>query len=66
MAFSDYKNISQVQKRFGIRYKEEDFVVIQAAEPSADFIAEFEFNKEYIDIYTKNIAVTVHSGYRNL
>ncbi|OQX23169.1 MAG: hypothetical protein BWK80_27390 [Desulfobacteraceae bacterium IS3] len=52
MAFSDYKNISQVQKRFGIRYKEEDFVVIQAAEPSADFIAEFEFNKEYIDIYT--------------
>ncbi len=53
MAFSDYKNISQVQKRFGIRYKEEDFIVVnEDVEPSPGFVKEFEFNKEHIDIYT--------------
>ena len=53
MAFSDYKNISQVQKRFGIRYKEEDFIVVQEdVGPSACFVEEFEFNTEHLDIYT--------------
>jgi len=53
MAFSDYKNISQVQKRFGIRYKEEDFIVVQEdVGPSAGFVEEFEFNTEHLDIYT--------------
>lgn len=53
MAFSDYKHISQVQKRFGIRYKEEDFIVLhEDIEPPPDFVREFEFNKEHIDIYT--------------
>ncbi len=53
MSFSDYKNISQVQKRFGIRYKEEDFIVVhEDVEPSPGFVEEFEFNREHIDIYT--------------
>lgn len=53
MAFSDYKNVSQVQKRFGIRYKEEDFIVPEEdVGPSAAFLEEFEFNKEHLDIYT--------------
>jgi len=53
MSFSDYKNISQVQKRFGIRYKEEDFIVAhEDVEPSPGFVEEFEFNREHIDIYT--------------
>ncbi len=53
MAFSDYENISQVQKRFAIRYKEEDFIVVQEdVGPSAGFVEEFEFNTEHLDIYT--------------
>ena len=52
MAFSDYKNISQTQKRFNIRYKEEDFILVHDVEPPAGFVEEFEFNKEHIDIYT--------------
>lgn len=57
MAFSDYKNISQVQERFGIIYREENFIVPDRdAEPSPGFIEEFEFNKEHIDIYTSEAA----------
>lgn len=53
MAFSDYKTISQVQKRFGIKYKEEDFIIgKEDAGPPASFLEEFEFNKVHIDIYT--------------
>ncbi|MCP4103962.1 MAG: hypothetical protein GY749_00255 [Desulfobacteraceae bacterium] len=53
MAFSDYKNISLTQKRFGIRYREDDFIAVKDdAEPDAGFVKEFEFNREHIDIYT--------------
>lgn len=51
MAFSDYKNIAQVQKEFGIKYQEESFIVAQAAPPSAHFQEEFEFTRENIDVY---------------
>lgn len=52
MAFSDYKNISQVQKEFGIKYREENFIVAQDIEPPAFFQKEFEFNRENIDVFT--------------
>ncbi len=53
MAFSDYKNISTAQKRFGIRYIEENFIRVRVdIKPSASFIEESEFNREHIDIHT--------------
>lgn len=52
MAFSDYKNISQVQKEFGIKYQEENFIAAQAIEPPASFREEFEFSRENIDVFT--------------
>ncbi len=58
MAFSDYKTISQVQKEFGIKYKEENFIVAQDNEPSVTFWKEFEFNRENIDIYTSEASRT--------
>jgi len=58
MAFSDYKNISQVQKEFGIRYKEESFIVAQRFEPPAHFQEEFEFNRQNIDVFTSEGART--------
>jgi hypothetical protein len=52
MAFSDYKNIAQVQKEFNIKYQEEDFIAAQEIAPPASFQAEFEFNRENIDVFT--------------
>lgn len=58
MAFSDYKNISQVQKEFGIKYTEESFLVVAPLEPSAHFRQEFEFDRENIDIFTSEASRT--------
>ncbi|MCI0488692.1 MAG: hypothetical protein L0229_19050 [Blastocatellia bacterium] len=58
MAFSDYKNIAQVQKEFGIRYQEENFIVAEDVTPSASFQKEFEFNRENIDVYTSEASRT--------
>ncbi len=52
MAFSDYKNIAQVQKEFLVKYQEENFIAAQEIEPSALFLKEFEFSLENIDVYT--------------
>ncbi len=37
MAFSDYKNIEQVQKKFHITYNEESFIQAQEREPPPFF-----------------------------
>ncbi len=58
MAFSDYKNIAQVQKEFGIKYEEEDFIQAQAVPPTPEFVAEFEFTRENIDVYTSEASRT--------
>lgn len=58
MAFSDYKNIGQVQKEFGIRYTEASFIQAEPLPPSAAFQAEFAFNRENIDIFTSEAART--------
>ncbi|MEP7337518.1 MAG: hypothetical protein ABI977_07215 [Acidobacteriota bacterium] len=52
MAFSDYKNISQVQKEFRIRYQEDNFIAAAETKPSPFFLKEFEFSLENIDVYT--------------
>jgi len=43
MAFSDYKNISQVQQQFRIIAQEERFLDAVAKEPSLQFILELLF-----------------------
>ena len=58
MAFSDYRNIAQVQKEFGIIYREESFILAEAREPSAFFREEFAFNRENIDIFTSEASRT--------
>jgi hypothetical protein len=58
MAFSDYKNISQVQKEFGIKYQEESFITRQPIHPSPYFREEFEFNQKNIDIFSSEAART--------
>ncbi|MGH9754393.1 MAG: hypothetical protein ACREA2_16565 [Blastocatellia bacterium] len=58
MAFSDYKNIAQVQKEFSIKYQEESFIVAQDVTPPAFFQKEFEFNRENIDVFTSEASRT--------
>jgi hypothetical protein len=58
MAFSDYKNISQVQKEFGIKYQEENFIAAQPVEPPPHFREEYEFNQKNIDVFTSEAART--------
>jgi hypothetical protein len=52
MAFSDYKNVAQVQKQFAIKYREENYIIAQDVELPQQFVKEFLFNRDNIDIYT--------------
>lgn len=58
MAFSDYKNVAQVQKEFNIQYQEATFVPIKTVTPTATFVNEFEFNQRNIDVYASEAART--------
>lgn len=58
MAFSDYKTISQVQREFGVKYEEENFIPVAELQPSAAFLAEFAFTLQNIDVYTSEAART--------
>ena len=51
MAFSDYKHISQVQQQFLITYQEERFLAADELAPPAQFLEEFAFNQQHLDIY---------------
>ena len=51
MAFSDFKALSEVQQKYKIKYTEDSFISNQALSPSDSFLADFEFNKENIDIF---------------
>jgi hypothetical protein len=56
MAFSDYRNMAEVQKQFQIKYQEEDFLMAQELELSEHFISELIFNQKNIDVYTSEAA----------
>ena len=52
MPFSDFKTIPDVQERFKIRHVENDFIETEnTVGPSEQFLQEFEFNREYIDVF---------------
>lgn len=52
MAFSNFKNISEVQKKYNIKYKEKIFVTARKAELPEAFVKDFEFCKENIDVFS--------------
>ncbi len=52
MAFSDFKNIADVQKRYRIKYQEGTFILAQELFPPEVFLKDFEFYQENIDIFT--------------
>ena len=57
MAFSDFKAISEVQERFGIRYSENDFFSVEETLiPSEHFLQEFEFTRQHINIFGSEAA----------
>ena len=51
MAFSDFKTISEVQEKFRIMYAEDDFVKAEPSSPSAEFLRDFEFTREHINVF---------------
>ena len=58
MAFSDFKTISEVLEKFRITYSVKDFVQIDnvSCTPSEQFLEEFEFCTQHIDIYASEAA----------
>ena len=52
MAFSDFKTIPDVQRKFGIRHIENDFIKIdRTVSPSEQFLQELEFSRQYLPIF---------------
>ena len=52
MAFSDFKQISEVQEKFRIKYTANDFFRGETASPSAQFLQEFQFTMENINVFS--------------
>lgn len=52
MAFSDFKEISQVLEKYRIRYTDSDYIEAKPLYPSDLFIQEFEFSRQHFDIFT--------------
>ncbi len=58
MAFSKYKNIGQVQKEFGIKSQNQNFVLTEAVEPSEIFLQELNFTRENFAVFSSEAART--------
>ena len=56
MAFSDFKTISEVQEKFRITYSEDDFVKAEPSVPSIEFLQDFEFTREHINVFASEAA----------
>ena len=57
MAFSDFKTISDVLEKFRIVYREKDFFVVEEPlHPSEQFLQDFEFCREHIDVFASEAA----------
>ena len=57
MAFSDFKTIPEVQEKFGIKYSENDFFCVEdPLSPSEQFLQEFEFTRQHINIFGSEAA----------
>lgn len=56
MAFSDFKTISEVQEKFRVTYSEDDFVTTEASIPSTEFLRDFEFTRNHINVFASEAA----------
>lgn len=56
MAFSDYKNLAQVQQDFQIRYQEDNFLPELWTDIPALFLNEFDFNLTVMDAFSSEAA----------
>lgn len=52
MAFSDFKTIADVQRKYGIRYLEQSFIAADELEPPESFVQDFQFYRETMDIFS--------------
>ena len=52
MAFTDFKSIQDVQQAFHIKYIEEEYLQYEPKDPTAEFLAEFEFSRQNIDVFS--------------
>jgi len=58
MAFSEYKDVGQVQIEFNIKLEDEDFVFANSVDPPELFRREFEFTLENLPVFTSEGART--------
>lgn len=56
MAFSDFKDIADVQKRYNIKYVEENFIVKKSVEIAEQILTDLEFFRKNIDIFSSETA----------
>lgn len=52
MSFSDFKTISDAQKKYAIKYTEANFIQSMEIDPPQGFLSDLEFCKANIDIFT--------------
>jgi hypothetical protein len=52
MAFSDFKTIADVQRKYGIRYLEKSFIATDELTPPESFVRDLQFYRETIDIFS--------------
>jgi hypothetical protein len=57
MAFTDFKTIGEVQKKYSISYQREEFIVAKPFAASRILLDELEFAEEYIDIRVSEAAI---------
>ena len=58
MAFSEYKEIGQVQIEFNIKLEDENFIFAESVAPPEIFLNEFEFTRENLPVFTSQGART--------
>ena len=51
MAFTDFKSVAEVQKKYNIRYEEDDFIEYRELSPTEAFLDEFEFSLRNMDVF---------------
>ncbi len=57
MAFSDFKTIAEVLEKFRIVYTENDFFHVEVPlNPSEQFLEDFEFCRQHIDVFASEAA----------
>ena len=52
MAFTDFKSADEVQKKYKIKYIEEEFLTTNPISPPEAFIQDYEFNNANFDIFS--------------